>query len=359
MKAVCIGYEGAEAVLKREVKERLGISAKTEPSIALLDADEKQLQKLAYSGQSFIHVIILLGSGNLKSFDDLEKIKLDKNLLEKYVKNKSFRTDCLRLGGHDFNSQDVEAKIGEIILDNVKCKVDLHKPDVKVFCYIFNDRCYLGIDIAGFELDKRYYKVYTGAKSINSVFGFNLLMLGSYKKGQILLDPFCDCGTIPIEAAYYSSDAPVHEQQKEKFKFKINQKETKTNKKQTKQIFAFDPQVRNVTACRHNCKIGKVDSYIDMSKVTTDWLDTKFDKEHVDLVATIAPQPTKLTLKKIKKVYPILFDRLEIILKKKGTFITIGNKLLEEFGKKSKLKLEKKIKIRKGNQIFELFVYRK
>ena len=63
--------------LKREVKERINVSAKTEPSVALIDADEKQIQKLAYSGQSFIHVIILLGSGNLKSFDGLEKIKLD------------------------------------------------------------------------------------------------------------------------------------------------------------------------------------------------------------------------------------------------------------------------------------------
>ncbi|MBW2987833.1 hypothetical protein KY336_04755, partial [Candidatus Woesearchaeota archaeon] len=255
------------------------------------------------------------------------------------------------------------------ILDNVKCKVDLHKPDVKIFCYIFNEKCYIGIDIAGFELDKRYYKVYTGAKSINSVFGFNLLMLGSYKKDQILLDPFCDCGTIPIEAAYYLSDIPIHEQQKEKFKFKILEKQTektadkkqknKKETKQAKQIFAFDPQVRNVTACRHNSKIGKVDTFIEMSRVTTDWLDTKFDKEQVDLVATVVPQPTKLTLKKVKKVYPELFDRLNIILKKNGKFITVGNKLLEEMGNKSKLKLEKKQKIRKGNQILELFIYKK
>jgi len=361
MKAVCIGYEGAEEVLKREVKERINVSAKIEPSVALIDADEKQLQELAYSGQSFIHVIILLGSGKLKSFNDLEKIKLDKKLLEKFVKNKTFRTDCLRLGEHDFNSQDAEAKIGEIVLDNVKCKVNLHKPDVKFFCYIFNEKCYMGIDIAGFELEKRYYKVYTGAKSINSVLAFNLLMLGGYKKDQLLLDPFCDCGTIPIEAAYYLSDIPVHEQQKEKFKFKIEEEKQTDNKKQkkTKQIFAFDPQVRNVTACRHNCKIGKVDGYIELSKVDTGWLDLKFDKEQVDLVATAVPQPTKLTLKKVKKTYNELFEKLEIILKKDCKFVTVGNKILEEIGSKYNLKLEKKIKIRKGNQILNLFVYKK
>ncbi|MBW3012763.1 hypothetical protein KY340_01015 [Candidatus Woesearchaeota archaeon] len=362
MKAICIGYEGAEAVLKREIKERIDVSAKTEPSIALLDADEKQLQKLAFSGQSFSHILFLLGSGKIKSLEDLEKIKLDKKILEKYLKNKTFRADCVRLGEHGFNSQDVGAKLGEIILDNAECKVNLQKPDVKILCYILNENCYIGIDFVGFELDKRYYKVYTSAVSIKATFGFNLLMLGDYKKNQIFLDPFCDCGTIPIEAAYYSSGIPVHRMQKEKFKFKVEEKQeikSKNKSGKTIMIFAFDPQVRNVTACRHNSNIGQVDNFIELSKVTTDWLDLKFEQDQVDLVATVVPQPSKLTLKQVTKTYKELFPKLEIILKKGGTFITVGNKLLEDTGSSSKLKLEKKIKIRKGQQILELFKYRK
>ncbi|MBD3259903.1 hypothetical protein GF371_04715, partial [Candidatus Woesearchaeota archaeon] len=96
MKAVCIGYEGAEEVLKREIKERINISAKTEPSIALFEAEEKQLKKLAFSGQGFSHLILLLGKGKIKNFSDMEKIKLDRKLLENHLKNKTFRADCVR-----------------------------------------------------------------------------------------------------------------------------------------------------------------------------------------------------------------------------------------------------------------------
>ncbi|MBD3259991.1 hypothetical protein GF371_05190, partial [Candidatus Woesearchaeota archaeon] len=245
----------------------------------------------------------------------------------------------------------------------VKCKVNLHNPDINVFCYILNDKCYISIDFVGFDLNKRYYKVYTSAKSIKATFGFNLLMLGDYKKNQIVLDPFCDCGTIPIEAAYYFSGIPIHSLQKEKFKFKIEKEfEKEINKqknKKQKTIFAYDPQVRNITACRHNSNIGKVESFVEMSKVTTDWLDVKFEPGQVDLVATVVPQPSRLTLKQVTKTYKQLFPKLEIILKKGGKFVTQGNDLLEKIGNESKLKLEKKIKIRKGNQILNIFRYRK
>jgi len=92
------------------------------------------------------------------------------------------------LTNDDFSSQDIEKETGAFIINNIKekkaydQKVDLENPDLIFYVYIFNERCYLGIDFCGFDLSKRDYKVFSSASDIKGTIAYSLLRIVGYKK---------------------------------------------------------------------------------------------------------------------------------------------------------------------------------
>lgn len=375
MKALCVGYEGAEDILQKEVKELVKVESKAEPSVAIFDVKKREdLFKLGYLGQSFLHVLELLGAFNIEEFDDLKKITKGK-INFKFLNNKAFRVSCKRIGDHNFGSQDICARVGELILDyceksKIKANVDLHDPDYTVFLYIYNNQCYVGLDFIGLEIGKRDYNVYPNAKSTKAPLAFALLVIAGYKPGQVLVDPQCLSGMIPIESAFYSNKGLLNYFRKDKFAFVAKElvdekfldrlvKSGDDKKEGSRGIFGYDFELRNVKAARHNAKIGGVDKLIEFSKVPLDALDIKFGEGKVDLIVTIPLIPTQSNKKECEKSYTELFHQAEFVLKKGGKLVVVSNKLLKEVAEKYKLELKQERKIIKGKQTLIVDVYSK
>ena len=59
----------------------------------------------------------------------------------------------------------------------------------------------MGLDTSGISLHKRGYRVRSSKAPITETLAAALLMLTPWKGDRILVDPFCGCGTFPIEAA--------------------------------------------------------------------------------------------------------------------------------------------------------------
>ena len=59
----------------------------------------------------------------------------------------------------------------------------------------------IGIDTSGMSLHKRGYRVSPVIAPISETLAASLIALTPWRKGRILVDPFCGSGTIPIEAA--------------------------------------------------------------------------------------------------------------------------------------------------------------
>jgi putative N6-adenine-specific DNA methylase len=73
------------------------------------------------------------------------------------------------------------------------------KYDVKI--RLLKDRCTVSVDTSGTGLHKRGYRQSNVEAPIKETLAAALVQLSFWKKGRLLVDPFCGSGTIPIEAA--------------------------------------------------------------------------------------------------------------------------------------------------------------
>ncbi len=413
MKLLTISYEGAEEIMKKEIKDLIKADSRIGPSTCIAEIKEnknisekenKELfmqiyTKLAYLGQSFSHVIELIDYFNLESFEELNQIsKLD----FKELNNNTFRVTCLRIGEQSFSSKDVEPSVGEIILESIEknnknnkekieTKVNLNSPDIEVFVYIYNNKCYIGYNYANLDLSKRDYRVYSHPKSIKGTLAYILLKIAEYDGKQILMDSFSHSGEIAIEAAFIKSKFPINFFRKEKFgrfidrtyleeidkerikedvkrksksnneendyELDVNQPKREINIKSQKTIYAFDNQLSNVKATKQNSIIAGIKDYIDTSKIDAEWLDVKMKENSIEVIVTNPEVPHRANHRDIKKKYEEFFYNSEYVLKKEGKIYAISNPLFRETATKKYFKLIRTITLKKGKSFIEVDVY--
>ncbi len=351
MKGFAVCFKGFEDITALEVKELIGKNAEIEESVVLFESKEEDLVRLGYNGQSIRRVCSLLGSFSFSKMEDLGKFI--GNCEFEFVKGKSFKVKCLREGKHDFNSQDVNESIGEVIFEKTKAKVKMDDPEVIVFVYIFENKCYFGIDHCGLDVGKRDYKIFSHPSSLNSVAAYSLLRLSGYNCSGVVLDPFCGAGTIPIEAAFFASGKSCNYYRKDKFIFDVEKLDKE--KKFEGKIVGYDNQLRNVTACKKNAKIAGVNKEITFSRMDVEWLDTKFDEKGVDFIVSQPPIVSKSSgLKDIEKVYKEFFYQSEFVLKNGGKIavILLKDELFKKFiSDKFKISEERDVLIKKQKMI--------
>ncbi len=386
MKALAITSKGIEDITSKEISE---IIKNTKPiiknSCVLFDSEPIDLCTLCYKSQSITRVISLFDSFKFKDNDDffslikkiIEKVSLDSWL----DKDKSFRVSCTKVDNDLMSSEEINAEVGGIILDCAKKKhkyepkVNLDNPDVMFHVFISEDNCFFGIDFSGIDLSKREYKVFSHPSAIKGTVAYSLLRISGYKKDEVLLDPFTGSGTIPIEAALYSSSFSPNHFRKDRLAFlklkcfngtdfdkffeDINKKATFEKKPN---INAVDCQFRFVDATKKNAKIAGIDKQINFSRIETEWLDSKMDKASIDRIVTNPPAVSKnVSQKQIEKIYNEFFYQAEFILKSNGsvTLIARSEQELKKYAEKYKFKTSLEKTIWMGKEETKILVFSK
>ena len=382
MKAIAITHKGTEDIAALEIKELIKATSKINETVVLFEPKNMiDLCKLAYKAQSISRVVYLFDE--LKIQTDFNKIlkaieaEIKKINFDKWLdKDKSFKVLCRHLTNNSFSSQDMEKEAGAFIIGNIKQKkaynqkVDLENPDLIFYIYIFNKRCYLGIDFCGFDLSKRDYKVFSSASDIKGTIAYSLLRIAGYEKEKKLLDPFCSSGVIPIEAALYSRGT-VNYYRKEDFAFlklKPFEKQdfedffNKLNKEDNKNkplISASDQQLYYIRAAKKNAKIAAVNKDIEFSRADIEWLDTRFDKNEIDLIVA-KPLFSKYDLQRTRKTYDEFFYAAKYILSEKGKIVLISRtaELLRQSAEKHGFKIAEERNVWQGQQKLEITVFK-
>ncbi len=382
MKAIAITHKGIEDIAALEIKELIKVNSKVNETVVLFEPKKMvDLCILAYKAQSIIKVICLFDEFKIQTdFNETLKImekRIKKINLDKWLdKDKSFKVLCKHLTNDDFSSQDIEKETGAFIIENIKQrkaynqKVDLENPDLIFYVYIFDRNCYLGIDFCGFDLSKRDYKVFSSASDIKGTIAYSLLRIAGYKREKKLLDPFCSSGAIPIEVALYNKGSvnyyrkddfaflklkPFEKKDFESFFNKLNEKDTKNKPF----IAASDQQLYHVRSAKKNAKIAGVNKDIEFSRADIEWLDTKFDKNEIDLIAT-KPMFSKYDLKKTKKTYDEFFYAAKYTLSEKGKIVLISRatELLKQSAEKHGFKITEERNVWQGQQKLEIIVFK-
>jgi len=376
MKALAITSKGIEDITALEIKELINSESEIKESCVAFEAKKPEdLYLLCYKAQSVEKILFLFGYFNFNNknlFDDLKKHIESIDFSKWLSKEITFKVTS-KIIDNDLSTQEISEKTGEFIINCIKKtkkyrqKVDLNNPDIIFFVYIFKNTCYLGIDIAGFELHKRQYRIFQHPSALRATIAYSLIRIANADEKDMLIDPFTGSGTIPIEAALYFSNFPVNYFNKDKFlflKFLKNKKFFESIDKKIKtpklKIYGYDAVLGYIISAKKNAKIAGIDKNLKLSRCEISWLDTKFKKNSVDKIITYPPQESKNIDQKItEKIYDEFFYQADFILKKQGRIVLITKslELLKKYADKYKFKLLDEREVYSGKQLLSVIVF--
>ncbi|XP_055503762.1 THUMP domain-containing protein 3 isoform X1 [Leucoraja erinacea] len=112
-----------------------------------------------------------------------------------------FRVTCNRAGEkHIVTSMEVAREFGGAVQDLFKWKADMTRFDVEILLNIHDNEVVIGIALTEESLHRRNI-VHFGPTTLRSTLAYGMLRLCSPQLTDIIIDPMCGTGAIPIEGA--------------------------------------------------------------------------------------------------------------------------------------------------------------
>ncbi len=206
---------GLEKIALQEIEELLGKKAEVlHPGAVRFSAEELAIFTLNYLSRSLHRVVLLLIESEFSELKDIYKLCADLEYSRWVYPTQTFAVRTERTGEHSFTSLDVSREIGQAIIDSFqqekhqRLKVDLNNPNLTFLAEVRGSRFWLGLDTTGESLHKRWYRVRGHKAPLKTTLAYSMLRIAGIAEGKSVLDPFCGCGTIPIEAGLYLKQIP-------------------------------------------------------------------------------------------------------------------------------------------------------
>lgn len=118
-----------------------------------------------------------------------------------------FRVTCSRAGDkHSFSSNEAARDFGGAVQEFFEWKADMTKFDIEVLLNIHNEEVVVGIALTEESLHRRNISHF-GPTTLRSTLCYGMLRLCKPQPSDIILDPMCGTGAIPLEGAIEFSNA--------------------------------------------------------------------------------------------------------------------------------------------------------
>ena len=271
---------GMESVLKREITDLGYKIASVEDGKVSFLGDEQAICRANIFLRTTERILLKVGKFKAETFDELfEKTKALP--WERFITEdgKFWVAKATSIKSKLFSPSDIQSIMKKAMVERLKLKYkkdwfEESGADFPIRVTIIKDEVTIGIDTSGASLHKRGYRLLTSKAPITETLAAALILLTPWKKDRILIDPFCGCGTIPIEAAMIGANiAPGMNRSfiSEKWTHLIPKKywyEAITEANDLiiddfeMNIQGYDIDGSMVKAARENAKLAGVDQYI-------------------------------------------------------------------------------------------------
>lgn len=206
VKLIATSAMGLESIVANEVRD-LGYEVQVENGKVIFEAGIEAIPRCNLWLRVADRVKLVIGEGNVETFDEL--YEMTKALpWENYIpEDGAFPVIGKSQKSKLFSVSDCQAIVKKAIVDRLKLKhgVAYRLPETgatyKVEVAILKDIATLTIDTSGVGLHKRGYRVEQGEAPLKETLAAALVLLTNWRPEEMLIDPFCGSGTIPIEAA--------------------------------------------------------------------------------------------------------------------------------------------------------------
>ncbi|HLI46198.1 MAG TPA: tRNA (guanine(6)-N2)-methyltransferase [Geobacterales bacterium] len=370
---------GLEKIAAHEVSDLLRVNViQGHGSISFI-ADIDAIFYLNTYSRTINKLILTIIKATFEDLQDLYKIASFPNYTNYIERNQSFAVRVERFGKHNFSSVEAAARIGQGIIDSYlsdtgqRLKVNLDFPDIEFITRIIDDNVVIGINTTGISLHKRGYKKYKHHSGLSPTIAASMIYLSEWNQDELLLDPMCGGGTIPIEAALMSIKAPlfIHREKSgiryafEKFSFidlekyeSLKRKAIESIAHKVIRILASDISKRHVIGAKFNSKIANLNEQIDFFVANAVNMDRSLSR--IDKVVTNPPYGKRSAdLSYIKKLYEQFLSALNKADIKTAIIITAAPKILKQNILKNNFYIDEEIKTFNGGLITKIFKIRK
>lgn len=271
---------GLEAVLKREIKD-LGyeISSVEDGKVTFL-GDANAISRANIFLRTTERILLKVGRFKATTFDELfeaTKALPWENFIP--VDGRFWVAKATSIKSKLFSPSDIQSIMKKAIVERLKVKYnktwfDETGESFPIRVTIMKDEVTIGIDTSGDSLHKRGYRLLTSKAPITETLAAALIMLTPWREDRILVDPFCGCGTIPIEAAMiganiapgmnreFISEGWTHLIPKKAWYEAITEANDNIREDIEMNIQGYDIDGNMVKAARENAKLAGVDHYI-------------------------------------------------------------------------------------------------
>lgn len=198
---------GLEAVLKREIQD-LGyeVSLVEDGKVSFIGDAEAICQANIFL-RTAERVLLKVGKFRAVTFEELfEKVKALP--WEQYIPadGKFWVTKATSVKSQLFSPSDIQSIVKKAIVERLKTQYHIswfpeEGAEYPIRITFLKDEAVIGIDTSGISLHKRGYRRLASKAPITETLAAALIGLTPWKQDRILVDPFCGCGTFPIEAA--------------------------------------------------------------------------------------------------------------------------------------------------------------
>ena len=203
---------GMEAVLKKEIINLGYEILEVMDGRVIFKGDEAAIARANVFLRTAERVLLIAGDFTATTFDELfENTKAIS--WEDYIPEdgKFWVAKAASVKSKLFSPSDIQSIIKKAMVERLRkvYKCDWFTEDGDAYplrVFINKDRVIMGLDTTGESLHKRGYRKLVSKAPLAENLAAGLIMLTPWNKDRILVDPFCGCGTIPIEAALMAAN---------------------------------------------------------------------------------------------------------------------------------------------------------
>ena len=178
------------------------------------EGDLKDIYRVNLRARTISRLYLVLHMGNASSLSEIYKEALTPEYQEVLGFDFTFAVRGVRMGDHEFTSMDVASAVGKAVQDyylsnfGFKPRVNLDWPDVEIYAFLIGNDLWIGVNTTGESLHRRNYRIYQHPASLKTIIAAALLKYSGWGFQEVLVDPMCGGGTIPIEAARMARNMP-------------------------------------------------------------------------------------------------------------------------------------------------------
>ena len=203
---------GLESIVRDECVELGFKNVKTFNGRVEFDGTVRDIPKANIHLRCADRVFIKMGEFKAFTFDELFR-NIKKIDWQNYIpENGEFPVSWVSsVKSKLFSKSDIQRITKKAIVE--KLKMEYHESwfaedgaEYPIRVFFYKDEAIIALDTSGESLHKRGYRKNTSKAPISETLATALIMLTPWNKDRILVDPFCGCGTFPIEAAMIAAN---------------------------------------------------------------------------------------------------------------------------------------------------------